>query len=162
MEANGVSRKTSAVNSPIVSPEVFPAAAGTIHIAADHFDKMANVMVYDSYPDGSGKQVNFQKNLDRSWIDYTLDVPKAGTYSLVVKLAAPNRGQVLNVTVGTGPAATIHVPNTRGLWGTTPALDLKLEKGKQKLRIAAPFQRGIAVKWIELNLRKLETDWKVW
>ena len=152
MEANGASQKTSATNSPPASAAAGRADADTIHVDADHFDKMANVMVYDSYPDGTGKQVNFQKNLNDSWIDYTIDAPKAGTYALVLKLAAPNRDQVLKVAVGTGSAATINVPNTRGLWGMTPALDLKLEKGKQALRIAAPFQRGIAVKWLELKM----------
>jgi len=151
MEANAASAQTSATKSSIVSQEVFRADADTIHIDADNFNRMANIMVCDSYPDGTGKQVNFQKNLDESWIDYAIDAPKAGTYSLILKLAAPNRNQVLNVTVGTGSAATINVPNTRGLWGMTPGLDLKLENGKQTLRIAAPFQRGIAVKWMELK-----------
>ncbi|MEI8374264.1 MAG: hypothetical protein WCJ35_15685 [Planctomycetota bacterium] len=151
MEANGVSKTTSATKSSLVPQEVSRVDAGTLHINADNFDKMANVMVYDSYPDGTGKQVNFQKNLDASWVDYTLDAPKAGIYSLVLKLAAPNRNQVLNVTVGTGSVAAIHVPNTRGLWGMTSAIDIKLEKGKQTFRIAAPLQRGIAVKWIELK-----------
>jgi hypothetical protein len=68
-----------------------------------------------------------------------------------LKLAAPNRDQVLNVTVGSEVAAAIQVPNTRGRWGMTPALEVKLEKGQQTLRIAAPKQRGIAVKWMELK-----------
>jgi len=151
MEANGLSKKTSATHSSLGTQEVLRIDADTIHIAADNFHKMANVMLYESYPDGTGKQVNFQKNLDSSWLDYIIDAPKAGTYSLILRLAAPNRNQILNVTVGTGSTATINIPNTRGLWGMTPALDIKLEKGKQTLRIAAPFQRGIAIKWIELK-----------
>ncbi len=151
MEANGVSNTTAAVNAASASQEAVRVDAGTLRIAADKFDKMANVMVYESLPDGTGKQVNFQKNLDESWIDYTIDAPKAGTYALVLKLAAPNRDQVLNVTVGSNPAVALNVPNTRGLWGMTPALDLKLESGKQTLRIATPKQRGIAVKWLELK-----------
>ena len=151
MEANGVSEKTSAAKPVTSSQEVVKMDASAISIDADHFTKMANVMVYDSFPNGTGKQVNFQKNLDGSWIDYTLDVAQAGTYSLVLKLAAPNGSQVLNVTVGTGAAATLAVPNTRGLWGMAPALDLTLGKGPQTLRVAAPFQRGIAVKCLELR-----------
>ena len=150
MEANGVSAKTAA-QAPLDSQDILRAGDGTIHVAADHFQQMANVMVYDSWPDGTGKQVNFQKNLDGSWIDYAIDAPQAGTYALVLKLAAPNRDQVLNVAVGTAPAAPIQVPNTRGLWGMTPPLDLKLQAGQQTLRIAAPFQRGIAIKWLELK-----------
>ena len=151
MEANAASQSTSAAALPIASPAVSKADAAVIHIEAANFIKMANVMVYDSDPAGSGKQVNFQKNLAESWIEYNLNAPKAGTYSLVMKLAAPNRDQVLNVSVGTNAASIINVPNTRGLWGMTSALDLRLEQGRQTLRIAAPFQRGIAVKWVELK-----------
>jgi hypothetical protein len=151
MEANGVSKATSLANVSPGSQDVSKVDANTMHIAAANFDKMENVMIYDSYPDGSGKQVNFQKNLAASWIDYTIDAPQAGTYSLVIKLAAPNRDQVFNINVGTGAPATLNIPNTRGLWGMTTALDLKLEQGKQTLRIAAPSQRGIAVKWLELK-----------
>ena len=150
MEANAGSARTSAAQAA-ASREVSKADAGAIRIDAAGFDKMQNVMVYDSYPAGTGKQVNFQKNLEDSWIDYAVDAPKGGTYSVVLKLAAPNRDQVLNITVGTSPAANLAVPNTRGLWDTTTPLDLKLEQGKQTLRISAPFQRGIAIKWMELK-----------
>ena len=151
MEANGVSTTTAAANSPGAPPATTPVAADTLHIAADTFTKMSNVMGYESYPNGTGKQVNFQKNLDQSWVEYTIEVPQAGNYALVVKLAAPNHDQILNVSVGTAPPATLKVPNTKGLWDLCPALDLKLENGPQTLRIAAPFQRGIAVKWLELT-----------
>jgi hypothetical protein len=151
MEANGESKITSVVKAATAAQEVSRVEAGTLHIDADKFNKMNNVMVYESYPDGSGKQVNFQKNLDDSWVEYGIEVPQAGTYALVLKLAAPNRDQVLNVTVGSEVAAAIQVPNTRGRWGMTPALEVKLEKGQQTLRIAAPKQRGIAVKWMELK-----------
>lgn len=150
MEANGVSKETSAAR-PATAPQEPISVEESTRIDADKFDKMSNLMVYDSWPDGTGKQVNFQKNLAESWIDYTIDVKKAGAYSLVLKLAAPNRDQVLNVAVGAGSNLTINVPNTRGLWGMTPPLDVKLEQGKQTLRISAPFQRGIAVKWLELK-----------
>lgn len=153
MEANAASKQTSAVGSATASQEVARVEGDTLHIPAAGFDKMENVMVYDSLPDGTGKQVNFQKNINDSWIDYTVDAPKAGAYSLVLKLAAPNRDQVLKVAVGTNTAATIPVPNTKGLWGLTPPLDLQLEKGKQTVRLSAPFQRGIAVKYLELKAK---------
>ena len=89
--------------------------------------------------------------LKESWIDYTVEVPAAGTYGLEMKVAAPNLDQVLDISSGTNKLATVQVPNTAGLWGTTPAVDVKLEKGRQTLRISAPFQRGIAVRYLELK-----------
>ena len=104
-----------------------------------------------SSADLTGTQVNFQKNTDDSWISYAVDAPDSGAYSLVMKLAAPNRDQVFNVSAGGRPVATMNIPYTRGLWGITPPVDVQLEKGEQQLRIAAPRQRGIAVKWLELR-----------
>jgi len=34
-----------------------------------------------------------------------------------------------------------------GLWGMTPAVDIKLDKGPQTLRISAPCQREVAVRF---------------
>jgi hypothetical protein len=151
MKAAGVSREASAATASAVAKEAIRLKADTTRIDAAGFHDMRNVMVYDSYPDLTGRQVNFQKNQSDSWISYTIDAPEAGTYSLVMELAAPNRSQVFYVSAGKGPAATMNIPNTRGLWGMTQPLDIRLEKGEQPLRIAAPNQRGIAVKWLELK-----------
>ncbi len=117
-------------------------------IEAAGFARISGIRVYDS-PTG-GKQANFQKNLASSWIEYSLDVPESGTYSLVLRLATPNDEQVLEVSSGQDESVQIKVPNSAGLWATA-ATELRLEKGSQTLKIAAPFQRGIAVRWLELK-----------
>jgi hypothetical protein len=68
-----------------------------------------------------------------------------------MKVATPNFDQILEISIGGNKLAAVQVPNTTGLWGTTPAADIKLEKGWQTLRISAPFQRGIAVRSLELK-----------
>ncbi len=112
---------------------------------------MSGVCVYDCFT--GGKQVNFQKNMPSSWVDCTLDVPMAGTYALQMRTAAPNVDQVLDIGSGTNRLATVKVPNTTGLWGTTEAVEVRLDKGIQTLRVSAPFQRGVAVRWFELKSR---------
>ena len=47
----------------------------------------------------------------------------------------------------------LPVPNTHGLWGLTPAVEIKLQKGVQTLKIAAPNQRAVAVEHLELKAK---------
>jgi len=126
-------------------------AAGATTIEAAAFSSMSGIVVND-YSTG-GKQVNFQKNIESSWVDYTLDVAAAGTYSLVMKVAAANVDQIFDIKAGANDPVTVQVPWSKGLWDMTPSVDIKLEKGLQTMRISAPFQRGIAVHYLELNAK---------
>jgi len=125
------------------------AAAGVLHVEAETFSKMSGVFVYDCFT--GGKQVNYQKNIAGSWIEYKIDVPAGGTYGLTMRIATPNREQVLDLSCGGEKLMTIPIPNTTGLWGTTKEISIKLSKGQQVLKFSAPFQRGIAVRWFELK-----------
>jgi len=145
-EATAAKAPATASAEPIkVSP------SGT-RVEAAAFSSMSGVCVHDCLT--GGKQVNFQKNIQSSWVDYTLDVPAAGMYGLEIRVAAPNLDQVLDISSAAHKLATVKVPNTTGLWGTTPAVDIKLEKGRQTLRVSAPFQRGVAVRYLELKSKQ--------
>lgn len=135
--------------TPSIPEPPFKVAPGVMHVEAESFSKMSGVRVYDCFT--GGKQVNFQKNMDSSWIDYTVDVPAAGIYGITMRVATPNRDQVLDVSVDTNKPATVNIPNTTGLWGTTEEVKLRLKEGTQTLRFSAPYQRGIAVRWFEMK-----------
>ena len=165
-EANGsvkAAPKTPTTGASANTPEApFPVVSGVIHVEAETFinsyaepahpdEQKGRVFVYDCFT--GGKQVNFQRNMTISWVDYVVDLPAAGVYELTVRTATPNFEQVLDIRSGETKLATINVPNTTGLWGTTSPVDIKLEKGKQTLRISAPFQRGIAIRWFELKAK---------
>lgn len=126
-------------------------AQGGTRIEAAAFSKLSGVRVYDCFT--GGKQLNFEKNVKESWMDYALDVPATGTYALQMRTATPNFDQVLDISTGAAKLATVKVPNTAGLWGTTSAVDVKLDKGLQTVRVSAPFQRGVAVRWFELKAK---------
>jgi len=130
----------------------FTKKPGTLHVEAESFATMSGICVYDCFT--GGKQVNFQKNMKSSWVDYKVDVPATGMYGLELRVAAPNFDQVIDVSSGATKIATVNIPNTRGLWETTTAVDIALEKGTQTLRLSTPFQRGIAVRWFELKSRQ--------
>ncbi|MEI8371571.1 MAG: hypothetical protein WCJ35_01930 [Planctomycetota bacterium] len=143
----GGSKTPRGKEEPIVVPP------GVIHVEAETFSaKSPGVTVYDCTT--GGKQVNFHKSIDSSWLDYVIDVPEMGTYSLEVMLAAANRDMVLNVSSGTEKLGAVSIPGTIGLWKKMAPVDIKLSKGRQTLRISAPFQRGVAVQWFELTPKK--------
>ena len=124
-------------------------APGVLHVEAETFSGMSGVLVYDCFT--GGRQVNFQKNIKSSWIDYRINVPATGTYGLTMRIATPNRDQVLDLSCGTDKLAKIQIPNTTGLWETTKEVSIRLKKGTQTLRFSAPYQRGIAVRWFQLK-----------
>ncbi len=158
-EASFVGRSTT----PQVKEEPIVVPPGTIHVKAETFVKSfadpqypseqeGKVYVYDSV--GGGKQVNFARNMKISWIDYSLDIPQAGTYAMEVMVAAANRDQFLHVSSGDEKLGTIKIPGTIGLWRKMPPIDVNLKKGVQTLRISAPLQRGVAIRWFELTPKK--------
>jgi len=149
--------------TPTPRPEApFRAAPGVLHVEAASFAKMggqvsygglqtAGVLVHDCFT--GGKQVHFQPHMVSAWVDYTIHVPATGIYGLTMRVAVVNREQILDISTGTSKVATINIPNSYGLWETTEAVDIKLSRGPQTLRVSTPFQRGVTLRWFELKLK---------
>ncbi len=142
-----------AAAAPVAAATKGPAviAASGSSIEASAFSSMQAVRVINYFT--GGKQVNFDKSVPTSWIEYTVDAPAAGTYVLQLKAATPNDGQFFDVIAGTDAPVNLQIPNTRGLWGMTPAVEIKLQKGPQKLKISSPPQRGVAVRHLEIKAK---------
>ena len=146
----------------IVAEPPFPVVSGVIHVEAETF---TNALADAAYPNEQkscvfvndcftgGKQVNFQRNMKFSCLDYVIDVSAAGEYGLTMRIAAPNYNNVFDISSGETKLATVNIPYTMGLWGTTPEVTFKLNKGVQTLRISAPLQRGVALRWFELKAK---------
>jgi hypothetical protein len=146
-----------------VPEEPFKTVPGVIHVEAETFtnslaeaaypaEQKGCVFVYDCFT--GGKQLNFQKNMKLTWVDYAIEVPETGSYAMEIMVAAANRDQVLDVSCGPEKLGTIQIPGTIGLWQKMPPVDIKLNQGAQTLRISAPLQRGVAIRWFELKLKK--------
>ena len=123
--------------------------AGATRFDAAAFANLSKGRMIDCFT--GGKQINFDKSIDESFVEYALDVPAAGTYVLELTTAAANLDQALDVSVGANKIATLKVPYSTGLWAQTPATEVALEKGAQTLKISAPNQRGVAIRWVELK-----------
>jgi hypothetical protein len=83
-------------------------------------------------------------------MDYTIDVPTTGVYGIELCIATPYSGGAVEVIDKTNTLAVIALPNTTGLWETTPATDITLNKGSQTLRISAAKTRECAIRWFRL------------
>jgi hypothetical protein len=155
--------KTTLTNN---APTIIKAAAGTLLVDAASFTETGgktswggqtpHVLVHDSY--SGGKQIYFQQQMKEQWADYTLDVPTAGNYQITMKATCINDDQLLEVCSGSNVIATVPIANTFGLWEETKPVELKLEQGKQTLRVQTPasvnaenHKRGIALKSFELK-----------
>ncbi|MEI6654109.1 MAG: carbohydrate-binding protein [Verrucomicrobiota bacterium] len=160
----GVAKVTPSVAvTPATTPEEpVKVTPGTLHIEAEAFTKSFAEAAYPAEQKGcvyvldcytGGKQLNLQKNMQTCWVDYAIDVPAAGTYAMIVRATVVNMDQVLEVSTGDTKLATISIPNTYGVWTTTPAVEVKLDKGPQTLRLSAPMQRGVAIRWFELKAK---------
>lgn len=161
---------TAAAGSPVKTEAPVKVAPGVIHVEAASFEKTGgriswggqfpNVLVHNSYPEG-GKQVYFQQQLNEQWADYDIHVPAAGTYLITMKAACINVDQLLEICSGTNVIAKVDIPLSFGLWTETKPVELKLDKGVQRLRVQTPVsvknaenhKRGIALKSFALKAK---------
>lgn len=156
--------KPKVASQPATKPEPpFKAVRGVIHVEAEAFAKMGGkvsygnlqtpgVIIHDCYT--GGKQVHFQSHMQGAWVDYAINVPVTGTYELEMRVSVVNREQVLDIRSGGDKLATVRIPNSYGLWATTPAANIRLNRGPQTLRVSTGFQRGLALRWFELKLKR--------
>lgn len=127
---------------------------GVLHIEAAEFTKKSHTNVHECMT--GGKQIYFPKIGDK-WgdepqVEYVVEVPATGMYGLTMRTAAVNLRQAIEVECGSD--LTVNVPYTRGLWGTTPEVDMPLREGKQTLTLTRPRpHRGVALRWLELKLK---------
>ena len=89
-----------------------------------------------------------------SSFDYTIKVPRPGTYALTARVVANNYNQKLNVSVnGDKAEVSMALPFTCGQWKDSEPVTLTLKQGENTLQFSRtdPPQAGIAVKSFTLK-----------
>lgn len=117
-------------------------------IEAPKFAAMSGIRIEPSNDQGGGWNVGWIDNGD--WMDYAVDVKKAATYKVNLRVATPYTTQRFQVRDANGVVlATINVPQTGGnqSW-TTISTNVSLPKGNQVFRIYS-LQSGWNIKQIE-------------
>ncbi len=71
------------------------------------------------------------------WLQYTLDVKKAGNYRIGLRVASEKEGKVLLLANGAASSQSIAIPATGGTttWQTVTAKGVRLKKGQNTLRV---------------------------
>jgi uncharacterized protein YjdB len=119
-------------------------------IEAEDWTAMSGVQTENTTDTGGGLNVGYIDQGD--WMDYYINVPSAGTYTIDLRLASPNSGRQLQLRVGSTTLATVNVPQTGGWqnWQTVSA-SVSLSSGNQTLRILASSGSGWNINWFEVK-----------
>lgn len=124
-------------------------------IEAENYDNGGQSIAYaDNEAANNGAQYRLNEGVDvevcseggfnvgwigvNEWIEYTVNVANAGTYTLQARVATPNAGKTFHVELnGQNISGTISVPNTGGwqTWQTISASTSALTTGIKTLRI---------------------------
>ena len=116
-----------------------PAAASTSH------KKSTGKVLFVNSSLG-GMQMHYSRNGGDQDVKYEFDVPKAGTYSLAMRVAVPAWKQNVNFIVN-GKANTIELPHTVGMWETTKPVKVELKQGKNTLVMSRKgVKQDVAIK----------------
>jgi hypothetical protein len=141
-----------------------------LRIEAEDFDEGGKGVAYDngnaSNPGGqyrTGETVGIGATTDQGgeydvawtaagdWLEYTLQVPAAGTYDLRLRVAGSTAGGVRVLAGGREVTGTFDLPGTGGeqSWATATQ-EVLLGEGRQKLRIEV-VGGGFRLNWMELS-----------
>ncbi|HWJ92997.1 MAG TPA: carbohydrate-binding protein, partial [Flavisolibacter sp.] len=136
----------------IVSSPAPPPGSGTIRIEAEKYSSMSGIQTENTGDIGGGLNVGWQENND--WMDYSVNVASAGTYTVNFRVATTNTGVQFQLRNASGTAlATVTVPNT-GWWQTyqTISAQVTLPAGQQTLRIVTTDAKGSGwnINWWEI------------
>ncbi len=123
--------------TPTATPTPTPApSAGAIpgKIEAESYAAMSGVQTEATTDTGGGLNVGYLDTGD--WMDYSVNVAQAGTYTLQARVASPNATGQFQLRSGSTTLATATVPNTGGwqTW-TTVSAQVQLAAGPQTLRV---------------------------
>ena len=130
--------------------EVTPSSGNTnIFIEAEDYDNMSGVQTQATSDDGGGLNVGWIDTND--WLEYTINVPSAGTYTLDLRIATPNAGSSANIQVNGSNVGSINIPATGG-WQNweTASTTINLSSGTQTLRLTS-LGNGFNINWLEIS-----------
>jgi dienelactone hydrolase len=125
-------------------------SSSPIRIEAENFTTMSGVQTEGTGDAGGGQNVGWIDNGD--WMDYSVNVPATGAYTVSFRVASQMSGAQLQLRASNGSIlATVNVPNTGGWqsWQTVTA-SVSLSAGAQTLRIHSSSSASWNINWWEL------------
>jgi endoglucanase len=123
------------VISPGITATPAPLTSTTFRVESENWAAMSGVQTETTTDTGGGKDVSYIDPND--WMDYSLNAPTSGTYTVSFRVASQSANAKFDVRNSDGTVlATITVPNTGGwqTWQTVTA-NVILPQGQQTLRL---------------------------
>ena len=124
----------------------------SIKIEAESFASMSGIQTEATQDAGGGLNIGWQDNND--WMDYSVNMAAAGTYTVNFRVASYFTGAQFQVKLGDGTIlGTVTVPNTGSFqtWQTVPAT-ITLPAGQQTLRLFTNAANGgWNINWWEIT-----------
>jgi hypothetical protein len=121
---------------------------GSSRIEAENWSAMSGVLT-ENCSEGTLDVGWIDQN---DWMDYSVNVPTAGSYTINLRIATPYTGAQLQIKNGGGSVlATVNVPTTGGFqtWQTTTAT-ISLAAGTQTIRLQSTTGAGWNINWLEI------------
>ena len=136
-QKGGSTPTPSPAPSPAPSPSPIPVATINLpgKVEAENYSSMSGVQTENTSDAGGGKNVGWIDNGD--WMQYSVNVVTAGTYTVNLRVATPNYNTQLQIKNSSGAVlATVNAPTTGGFqsWQTVSAT-VNLSAGSQTLKI---------------------------
>jgi hypothetical protein len=146
-------KTSSATVQVTVNAAAAPPPAGTIPgtIVASTYKSSLGVMTQNTSDAGGGLNVGWINLGD--WMDYTVNVVTAGTYTVSFRIATPSTGASLQLRTASGAVlVTVSVPNTGGWqnWQTVTAT-CSLSAGSQTLQLYSSSTAGWNIHWMQFS-----------
>ncbi|MDQ1919019.1 cellulase family glycosylhydrolase [Massilia pseudoviolaceinigra] len=119
-------------------------------IQAEAYCQMSGVRIESTGDAGGGQNVGYIDSGD--WMNYTVDVPSAGLYTVSYRVASANGGGNISLErAGGSPVFGTKAVAATGGWQTwsTISHDVQLPAGKQSIGIAAKAG-GFNLNWISI------------
>jgi hypothetical protein len=135
----------------IVSGTPSSSTAPALRIQAENWTGMKGVGTEGTSDDGGGLSVGWIDNTD--WMDYSVNITQAGTYTVGFRVASPaTSGQLKLLNAAGTTLATVNVPNT-GWWQNwqTATATVTLPAGQQTLRVLSSSADAWNFNWFEIG-----------
>lgn len=144
-EVNEVMIELRVAVDQLVKVENIPTQPIHIKIEAEHFNQMKGV---DTEPCAEGgENVGWIDSGD--WMDYSIPIPVAGTYTMDLRVKGWNKDAKVQVKQGDINLATMNV-YTDDVWATVKSKEFLLPAGEITIRIYAD-EGGFNLNWLAFN-----------
>jgi len=140
-----------ASGSSVVVEKVYNYISIPATIEAEAYDEMSGIQLEATTDVGGGQNIGYCDPGD--WLDYTINVPADGQYTVEMRVSSLNKTGALSLKSGTTTLATFALPNGTGGWQTWTTLSktVFLKAGNQTLRLAVTG-KDININWMKISI----------